>query len=167
MSLWRLLGLALTALTRSKTRSLLTVLGVIIGVAAVIAMVSIGEGAKARVASTFSAMGTDTLVLTSGSSTFGGVRGGAGSRQTLTWDDLEAIRALPEIAHAAPQLRKNTQIVAEAGNWQTTVYGTTPEFLQLFNLKDLTHLPTLKEMEEITLPDIPGETVALDQVEES
>ena len=131
MSLFRLLGLAITALSRAKTRSFLTVLGVIIGVGAVIAMVAIGEGAKARVASTFSAMGTSTLVISPGSSNQGGVRGGQGSRQTITWDDLDAIRELPEVAHAAPQLRKSTQVIAEGGNWQTTIYGTTPEWFEV------------------------------------
>ena len=131
MNLFRLLGLAVTALSRAKTRSFLTVLGVIIGVGAVIAMVAIGEGAKARVASTFSAMGTSTLVVSPGSSNQGGARGGQGSRQTITWDDLDAIRELPEVAHAAPQLRKNTQVIGDGGNWQTTVYGTTPEWFEV------------------------------------
>jgi putative ABC transport system permease protein len=59
------------------------------------------------------------------------VRGGQGSRQTITWDDLEAIRELPEVAHAAPQMRKTTQVIGEGGNWQTTIYGTTPEWFEI------------------------------------
>ncbi len=131
MSLWRTLLVAIAALGRTKARSLLTVLGVIIGVGAVIAMVSIGEGAKRKVAGTFQSMGTSTLVVSSGSSQSGGARGGAGSQPTLTWDDLEAIRALPEVAWAAPQLRSNQQVLSEGANWQTQVYGTQPEWFEI------------------------------------
>jgi putative ABC transport system permease protein len=135
MSFFRLLGLAATALTRTKTRSLLTVLGVIIGVGAVIAMVSMGEGAKAKVAQTFSAMGTNTLVVSSGSSSSGGARGGAGSQLSITWDDLEALRELPDVAAAAPQLRKNLQVMSDSANWQTQVIGTQPDWFTIRNWK--------------------------------
>jgi putative ABC transport system permease protein len=135
MSFFRLLGLAATALTRTKTRSLLTVLGVIIGVGAVIAMVSMGEGAKAKVAQTFSAMGTNTLVVSSGSSSSGGARGGAGSQLTITWDDLDALRELPDVAAAAPQLRKNLQVMSDSANWQTQVIGTQPDWFTIRNWK--------------------------------
>jgi putative ABC transport system permease protein len=131
MNLLRTIAIALTALSRTKTRSLLTVLGVIIGVGAVIAMVAIGEGAKVRVAEQFEAMGQSTLIVTSGSTQSGGVRGGAGSRPTLTWADLAAIAALPEVAAAAPQLRTNAQAVSEASNWQTQVNGTTPAWFTI------------------------------------
>jgi putative ABC transport system permease protein len=127
-------ALAIGALARNATRSLLTILGVIIGVGAVIAMVSIGEGAKARVAGTFEGMGTSTLYLRSGSTNTGGVRGGAGSEPTLTWDDLEAIRSeTMSVAYAAPQLRANAQVVSEFDNWQTVVLGTTPEYFAIRN----------------------------------
>ena len=126
MNLFRTISIALTALARTKTRSLLTVLGVIIGVGAVIAMVAIGEGAKARVAEQFESMGTSTLIVTSGASSAGGARGGAGSRPTLTWTDLDAIAALPEVGAAAPQLRGSAQVVSEAANWQTQINATTP-----------------------------------------
>jgi putative ABC transport system permease protein len=133
MSLLRLFGLALTALSRAKTRSLLTVLGVIIGVGAVIAMVSIGEGAKAKVARAFSSMGTSTLVVSSGSSSAGGARGGAGSQPTITWDDLAAIAELPDVAAVAPQLRKNAQVLGDGANWQTQVIGTSPDWFVIRN----------------------------------
>jgi len=127
-------GIAIGALTRNKTRSLLTVLGVIIGVGAVIAMVSIGEGAKQRVAKTFEGMGTATLYVRSGSSRSGGARGGAGTQPTLTWDDLEAIRReIPLVASAAPQLRSGAQAVSELDNWQTSVTGTTPDYFAVRN----------------------------------
>jgi putative ABC transport system permease protein len=134
MSLWQTLQVAIAALYRTKTRSLLTVLGVIIGVAAVIAMVSIGEGAKARVAKTFESMGTNTLVISSGSSRTRGVRGGSGSQPTLTWDDLEAIRnQVTIISGVAPELRAGAQVMSEGENWQTSVTGTTPEWFEIRN----------------------------------
>ena len=135
MSAWRTLQVAVAALLRNKTRSLLTMLGVIIGVAAVIAMVSIGEGAKARVARTFQSMGTDMLTIMSGSSMGGGARGGAGSQPTLTWDDLTAIRARPGVTAAAPQLTGSGQLVSPAGNWQTRIVGTSPEWFAIRSWK--------------------------------
>jgi putative ABC transport system permease protein len=80
--------LAGRALLRSKARSLLTTLGVIIGVAAVIATVAMGEGARSRVEQAFSALGTNLLIVLPGSNSTGGVRGGSGSASSVTWDDL-------------------------------------------------------------------------------
>jgi len=128
MSLIRTLAIALAALTRNKTRSLLTMLGVIIGVGAVITMVSIGEGAKAQVAATFQAMGTATLAVSSGSIGSGGVRGGAGSRLTLTKKDLKDLQALPEVALVAPQLRGSGQVISDESNWNTPIYGSTADW---------------------------------------
>jgi len=113
-------------------RSFLTTLGVIIGVAAVIAMVAIGEGAKARVEQSFASMGTSLLIVMSGSSTSGGARGGFGSMPTLTWDDLQAIQAeVPSVRVAAPSLRSTAQLVYEDQNWSTSVTGTTPEYFEI------------------------------------
>src|SRR5438552_326889 len=83
---------AIRAIWRNKMRSFLTTLGIIIGVAAVIAMMAIGAGAKAQVEAAFAAMGTNLLIILPGSTTAGGVSGGFGSMPTLTWDDLAAIR---------------------------------------------------------------------------
>jgi putative ABC transport system permease protein len=128
------LQIALGALARTKTRSFLTVLGVIIGVGAVIAMVSIGEGAKARVAETFASMGTNTLLVRSGSSRSGGVRGGAGSQPTLTWDDMAAIeREVAGVAMVAPELTGRAQVMSDADNWQTSITGTTPTWFTIRN----------------------------------
>jgi putative ABC transport system permease protein len=135
MNIFRTTMVAFTALARTKTRSFLTMLGVIIGVGAVIAMVSIGEGAKQRVAAQFEAMGTSTLIVSGGSSQAGGARGGAGSRLTITWDDLAAIKQLPEVGAAAPQLRGNAQIVSEQSNWQTQINATTPEWFTVRSWK--------------------------------
>jgi len=134
MTLLRTLRVAVSALLRNKMRSFLTMLGVVIGVAAVIAMVSIGEGAKARVASTFEKIGTNMLVLMSGSSRTRGMRGGAGSQPTLTWGDLEAIRnEIPTVRYAAPLQGTSAQVMSEGQNWQTMVSGTTPEFFDIRN----------------------------------
>ncbi len=88
-----LVRLAGRALGRNKMRSFLTTLGVVIGVAAVIAMTAIGEGAKFRVQQTFEAMGTNLLIVLPGSSATGGMQGGFGSQPTLTWDDLRSIQS--------------------------------------------------------------------------
>ncbi len=136
MKLLRTLLVAIRALLRNKMRSFLTILGVIIGVGAVIAMVSIGEGAKARVQQAFESMGTNMLVVRSGSSNRGGVHGGGGSQPTLTWDDLTAIRnEVPTVIAAAPQLSSNAQVQSEGVNWTTSIQGTSPEYFQIRNYK--------------------------------
>ncbi|MBI5536777.1 MAG: ABC transporter permease [Deltaproteobacteria bacterium] len=123
---------ALRALLRNKMRSFLTCLGMIIGVSAVIAMVAIGEGAKARVEEAFAAMGTNLLIVMAGSSSMGGVQGGSGSQPTLTWEDLKAIQSeVSSVKYAAPQLRSNGQVMSEEQNWGTQIYGTTPEYFKI------------------------------------
>jgi putative ABC transport system permease protein len=132
MKLRQTLPLALVALLRNKTRSLLTSLGVVIGVASVISMVSVGEGAKSRVESIFASMGTNMLVVLSGSTSSGGLMGGFGSMLTLTWDDLEAIRQqAPAIKVAAPVLNARVTLVSDEANWTTGVSGTTLEFFEI------------------------------------
>ena len=119
---------ALRALARNKMRSFLTALGIVIGVSAVIAMVAIGDGAKARVEQTFAAMGSNMLMILPGSTTAGGMRGGFGSMPTLTWDDLKAIQTdVPTVRWAAAQMRATASVQSEDQNWTTTVYGTTPD----------------------------------------
>jgi putative ABC transport system permease protein len=123
---------ALRALLRNKMRSFLTTLGIIIGVGAVIAMVAIGEGAKARVQESFAAMGSNLIVVMSGASTSGGVSGGFGSQPTLTWDDLRSIQSeVPSVRYAAPALRSNAQIIGAELNWTTQVTGTTPQYFDI------------------------------------
>ncbi|MBX5481598.1 MAG: ABC transporter permease [Myxococcaceae bacterium] len=124
--------IALRALQRNKMRSFLTTLGIMIGVAAVIAMVAIGEGAKKRVEDAFSSMGTSLLIVMPGSSQSGGARGGFGSQPTLTWDDLHAIQTeLSAVKYAAAVLRTNAQLLADDQNWATTVYGTSGEYFEI------------------------------------
>ena len=132
MNILQTLRIAVRALTRNKMRSFLTTLGVIIGVAAVIAMVAIGEGAKAMVEQQFASMGSNLLIILPGTTTSGGAYGGFGSMPTLTWDDLKAIRTeIPAVRYAAPALRGAAQIISEDQNWSTSVTGTTPDYFLL------------------------------------
>ncbi len=132
MSWLMTLRVALRALGRNKLRSFLTGLGVVIGVAAVIAMVAIGDGAKARVEQTFASIGSNMLIVLNGSSQGGGAMGGAGSLPSLTWDDLRAIQTeLSAVREAAPVLRAGSQVMSEDSNWNTSIQGTTPDFLRV------------------------------------
>ena len=136
MSPLQILLVAIRALLRNKMRSFLTTLGIIIGVGAVIAMTAIGSGAKARVEKTFESMGSRMLSVRSGSSSMGGMRGGAGSQPTLTWEDLRAIQEqLPAVEMAAPLLQTRAQALAEGQNWNTQVHGTTPDYFFIRNWK--------------------------------
>ena len=132
MNIFATLRIAVLALLRNKMRSFLTVLGIIIGVGAVIAMVAIGEGAKAEVQKTFDAMGTNMLVVRSGSSRTGGVRGGAGSQPTLTWDDVTAIRnEAGGVARVSPSLRQSAQILGDGQNWTSSVEGVATDYFAI------------------------------------
>jgi putative ABC transport system permease protein len=113
-------------------RSFLTVLGIIIGVGAVIAMVAIGEGAKARVEASFASMGSNLLIVLPGSTSSGGARGGFGSMPTLTWDDLRAVRSeISSVRYAAAVLRSTVQVASEDQNWSTSASGTSPEYFSI------------------------------------
>jgi putative ABC transport system permease protein len=123
---------AFRAVLRNKMRSFLTTLGIIIGVAAVIAMMAIGAGARSQVEAAFAAMGTNLLIVMPGSTTSGGSFGGFGSMPTLTWDDLAAIKnEIPTVKAAAPQLRSNQSIVSDEMNWTTSIIGTSPEYFDV------------------------------------
>jgi putative ABC transport system permease protein len=129
VSAWSTLRIALIAILRNKTRSFLTTLGIIIGVAAVIAMMAIGEGAKSLIEQQFAAMGTNLLIVLPGASSSGGARGGSGTMPSLTWEDLRAIQTqVSSVAAAAPSLRSNAMVISEDQNWTSTVYGTTPDY---------------------------------------
>jgi len=126
--------IALRALRVNKLRSTLTMLGIIIGVAAVITMIGVGTGAQARVEEQIKALGSNLIMLLPGSVTSGGARMGAGSRNTLTEDDSYAIqREIQEVQAAAPQLRGTGQVVAGNSNWSTVFYGVTPEHFEVRN----------------------------------
>jgi putative ABC transport system permease protein len=130
--LWMTLRIALRALTRNKLRAFLTMLGIIIGVGAVIAMVAIGEGAKATIRSQIASLGTNVLIILPGTSVQGGVRTGSGGVNSLVDGDAKAMmRELPAVAFASPALRRNEQIVASNLNWFTLTQGVGPEFQQI------------------------------------
>jgi putative ABC transport system permease protein len=134
MTLLASIRVALRALRVNKLRSTLTMLGIIIGVAAVIVMISVGSGAQARVEEQIRALGTNLIILLPGSVTSGGVRMGAGSRSTLTEDDAYAIqREVAAVQAAAPALRGMGQVVAGTSNWSTVFFGVTPEYFEARN----------------------------------
>ncbi len=118
------LKMALRALARNKARSALTMLGIIIGVASVIAMVSLGQGAQKQVQDQISSMGTNLLIVQAGSQRAGGMRGGAGTSTSLTPDDMVAIlRDVPSVAAGTPSVTANVPLVAGNQNWQTRAEG--------------------------------------------
>ena len=127
------LHLALMALWRNKSRAMLTTLGVIIGVASVIAMVAIGAGAQQRIAQQLENMGTNTLVIRPGSVTRGGVRTGMGTVTSLVRADAEAIREIPGVVAVSPSVRSPVQVRYRGTNWGTVVEGVTPEYLGVKN----------------------------------
>jgi putative ABC transport system permease protein len=130
--LFMTLRIALRALIRNKLRAFLTMLGIIIGVGAIIAMVAIGEGAKATIRSQIASLGTNVLIILPGTSVQGGVRTGAGGVNTLVDGDAKAMmRELPAVALASPALRRPEQIVAGNLNWLTLTQGVAPEFQQI------------------------------------
>jgi putative ABC transport system permease protein len=118
------------ALWVNKMRSALTMLGIIIGVGAVIAMVALGTGASRKIAEQISSMGSNLLIVLPGATTSGGVRMGAGSQPTLTMADAEAIqKECPAVADAAPIHNGTAQVVYSHLNWSTGIIGTTPSLL--------------------------------------
>src|ERR1044071_8094327 len=124
--------IALRALARNKLRSFLTMLGIIIGVGAVIAMVAIGEGAKKRVQEQIASLGTNLLVILPGTVTLGGARSGSGGRQSLVAADAKAImNEIPIVAGASPVVRQVQQVIAGDQNWGTSIQGVAPEFQQI------------------------------------
>jgi putative ABC transport system permease protein len=126
--------LALRALARNKMRSALTMLGIIIGVGAVIAVVSIGQGAQYMVQQGIQAMGTNIVFIAAGSGRPGGIRVGYGGVKTLTIEDMNAIlREIPLIKEAAPSVNSRRQVVYGNQNWSTVIGGTTPNFFEIRN----------------------------------
>jgi putative ABC transport system permease protein len=126
------LKISFRALRVNKMRSALTMLGIIIGVGAVIAMLAIGTGASKRIAEQISSMGSNLLVILPGATTSGGVRMGAGTQPTLSIGDAEAIlKECPAVLDVAPILNGVAQVVYSNQNWSTGVVGTTPNILNI------------------------------------
>ncbi|MBM3600324.1 MAG: FtsX-like permease family protein [Alphaproteobacteria bacterium] len=131
MSFWASIRVALRALRVNALRSALTMLGIIIGVGAVITMVAVGSGAQQRVAEQIKSLGSNLIVALPGNITAGGVRMGLGSRVTITDDDAVAIqREVPSVQVAAPSVRGSAQLVYGNQNWASLVQGITPEYME-------------------------------------
>jgi putative ABC transport system permease protein len=114
---------AVLALRRSLLRTCLTALGLVIGVAAVITIVSLGQGARASIEEEVVATGTNLVIVSAGNWTSGGVRLGMGSSSTLTAEDAEAMRSIPGVAYVSPSVRTRQQIIAGAQHWSANVEG--------------------------------------------
>ena len=128
--------IALRALRRNKMRSILTALGIIIGVASVVAMVAVGNGAQARITAQVSALGQNLLTVFSGSKNSGGVSGGLGSASTITLADADAMaREVPAVAATSPEDSSTQQAIANGHNWSTTVVGESENYLKIRSWK--------------------------------
>jgi putative ABC transport system permease protein len=122
------------AIRSHRLRSGLTTLGILIGIAAVVLTVGLGEGAQHKVSAQISALGSNLLLISPGSSTTGGVRGGLGSSSTLTVQDATALAskvAAPDIAAVAPSSQRSESLTSDSTNWTTSVVGTSPSWLSV------------------------------------
>ena len=126
--IFAMLGEAWRAMGANRLRTLLTMLGMVIGVGAVVLMMSIGQGAQYAIKQTISALGSNLFILRAGYTSTSGARSGSGSGQTLTVGDAEAIAELPGVEAAAPIHPGNAQIVYGPNNWNTSIIGTTPAY---------------------------------------
>ena len=132
MDLVAIIRIAMRALARNKLRSILTMLGIIIGVGAVIAMVSVGQGAQQQAQQQIAAMGSNMLFVQSGTVNRGGMRMGWGATKTLVYDDLLAIlRECPSVKAAAPGSQASAQVVFGNDNWATNINGTEPQYFDI------------------------------------
>lgn len=135
MKIYRLLFESLENLNANKMRSILTVLGIVIGVAAVIAMLSIGRGASSSITSQIESMGTNLVYVSPGSTSQNGVRTQTGSAATLTLDDAEALAALPDVVAVSPIMNSFVQVVYEGANVNTMVLGVTGGYATVASLE--------------------------------
>ena len=154
--------IALHALEVNRTRSALTMLGIIIGVAAVIAMVAVGAGATARIQEQIQSIGSNLIIVLPGSISSNGVRLGSGAVVTLTEDDAKAIAAeCPSVSAVAPTVRGGVQVVYGNNNWATTVQGVTPDYM---TIRDYTMMFgeffTDQDVDAAAKAAVLGETVA-------
>ena len=131
--------IAVNALFANKLRSLLTMLGIIIGVGAVIAMVAVGMGVTQRVTDSIASLGSNMLIIRPGASMSGGLRGAAGSRTTLKYEDAVAIKKkVKDVDYVSPTVQKNYQVVYGNQNWNTSVTGVTQEYMSIRDLNVMT-----------------------------
>ncbi|MDX2087059.1 MAG: ABC transporter permease [Kofleriaceae bacterium] len=133
MNIFTTFKLALRALWRNKVRTLLTMLGIVFGIAAVIATMAAGQGAQASLKEVFASLGTNVLQVSSGSTRQGGVMGGGGTQMSITWDDMQAIKdEVPTVKYVAPSLTaRGQQVASDQNNWNTQVQGTTGTWFKI------------------------------------
>ena len=162
ISINRLLRAAGRSILKNRLRSLLTSLGIIIGVSAVIIMVAIGEGSQARIEANINALGTNLLMVRSGSSTSGGARMGAGSSNEFTFDDIAALRREATLVDGVSAVvRANAQVIGGGSNWFTTVMGVDPDYFRIRNYDvDYGELFTEKDVAGNRKVALLGKTVA-------
>jgi putative ABC transport system permease protein len=130
----KLIVVALRSIARNRLRSLLTMLGIIIGVASVIALVALGEGSQADITAEIDSMGTNLIIVVPASADRGGVRGSAGSSTSLSLDDAETIKKeVPTVANVSAEIRLSEQVVAGNSNWNTSVRGVSETFPAIRN----------------------------------
>src|SRR5579872_7248472 len=127
------IAMAFQSLIANKMRTLLTMLGIIIGVASVITLTAIGQGASKAVTDRISSMGTNMIQIDPGPTNIGGISSGAGGSQRITEKDAEALKRSPLLSSVAPSVDTRGQVVATGANWQTRILGTTPECLKIRN----------------------------------
>ena len=135
MNLTATLRVAVRALTVNRLRTGLTVLGIVIGVGAVVALMSVGKGTQARVTAEIEGLGTNLVFVRPGSATVGGVQTGAGSATTLTLADAEALLGVPNVVDVAPELTGQGQVVGGSQNWSTRIIGVTESYLSVRNAR--------------------------------
>ena len=136
MNLLNLFVIALRSLNKNKIRSLLTMLGIIIGVASVIAMLAIGQGSSDSIEDQISGLGSNVIMVFPGATFRGGVATAAGSAQSLEMDDLEAIRTnCPSVKYLSPVARSGGQIIAGSNNWNSSIQGVYNEYLDIRNIE--------------------------------
>ena len=161
--IFQALRIALRSLRVNKLRTALTMLGIMIGVGAVIAMVSVGTGAQARVAEQIQSLGSNLIIVLPGSRNTAGLRLGQGSQVTITEDDATAIaREVPIVQAVAPALRGNSQVVYGNLNWWTTINGVTADFFEARDWPLDSGRPILREdVDGATKVALLGQTAAV------
>jgi len=169
VNVWQSVRIAGRSLRVNKLRSALTMLGIIIGVAAVIAMVGVGAGAQARVAEQIQSLGSNLIIVLSGSSNASGVRLGMGSQLSITEDDATAIaREVASVQAAAPSVRGGAQVVYGSLNWSTQIQGVAPSYFEARDWPVDEGRPILQEdVDGATKVALLGQTTALNLFGES
>jgi len=157
----RSISIALNAVLVNRMRSALSILGITIGVAAVIAMIAVGSGATARIQDQIRSIGSNLILVVPGSLTTSGIRLGSGANVTLTEDDARAIKTeCPAVATVAPVVRGSAQVMAENNNWATSIQGTTPDYLTIRDLSALKGRPLMtQDVDSAARVAVLGQTV--------